>query len=57
MRFAPFGGAVASALMPEMSNFQMPTHLRMPHLNLICIHPKDLTVLPYFHFGNYNYEM
>ena len=21
------------------------------------IHPKDLTVLPYFHFANYNYEM
>ena len=29
-----------------------------PHLHSFAgIHPKDLTVLPYFHFANYNYEM
>ena len=29
-----------------------------PHLHSFAgIHPKDMTVLPYVHFANYNYEM
>ena len=37
-------------------------HAPIYAIGLTCIHfagihPKDLTVLPYFHFANYNYEM
>ena len=46
--------------MPEMSYFHSACAYicYRPHLHSFAgIHPKDLTVLPYFHFANYNYEM
>ena len=49
--------------MAKLSNLsgeflQMNAKCYRPHLHSFArIHPKDLTVLPYFHFANYNYEM
>ena len=46
--------------MPEMSYFHSACAYiyYRPHLHSFAgIHPKDLTVLPYLHFANYNYEM
>ena len=46
--------------MPEMSYFHSACAYiyYRPHLHSFAgIHPKDLTVLPYFHFATYNYEM